>query len=305
MDLELELVADGLGFPEGPVAMADGSVIVAEIIPACMTRIWPDGRKERLVETGGGPNGAAIGPDGALWICNNGRAFSYREQDGLIIPGRTPADHEAGSIQHWDFARGRLETVYRECEGAALIAPNDLVFDSAGGLWFTDHGCDTPDGRRHGALCYAPAGGAPVRRMRHGLLSPNGVGLAPDESCVYVADTWLQRLWAFDLEAPGRLAPQPGYAPGRVVANLQHYQLLDSLAVEAGGKICVATIVNGGISVIDPDGSVEHLPVPDPVTTNIAFGGADMRTAWITAGATGRLYKTRWPRPGLKLAFNG
>ena len=100
------------------------------------------------------------------------------------------------------------------------------------------------------------------------------------------------------------LAPAPGYAPGRVVANLPGYQLLDSLAVEAGGKVCVATIVNGGITIFDPDGSTEHVPVPDPVTTNICFGGADMRDAWITAGATGRLYKARWPRPGLRLAFN-
>ena len=80
--------------------------------------------------------------------------------------------------------------------------------------------------------------------------------------------------------------------------------MLDSLAVEAGGKVCVATIINGGITAFDPDGSTEHYAVPDLVTTNICFGGADMRDAWITASSTGKLYKTRWPRPGLKLNFN-
>jgi gluconolactonase len=297
--MELELVAEGLRFPEGPVAMADGSVILTEIRGPCLTRIRPDGGKEVIAETGPGPNGAAIGPDGAVWIAVNGGAFSYRDQDGLAIPGPTPPDHEAGSIQRFDLASGRLETIYD-----GLIAPNDLVFDSAGGFWFTDHGVSTEGGRRYGALYYAGGDGAALSRQRHDLFSPNGVGLSPDQRTVYVADTWLQRLWAFDVERPGVLAAPPGYAPGRVVANLQGYQLLDSLAVEAGGKVCVATIVNGGVTIFDPDGSTEHVPVPDPVTTNICFGGAEMRDVWITAGATGRLYKARWPRPGLRLAFN-
>ena len=302
--MELELVAEGLEFPEGPVAMADGSVLVVEIKGRRITRVLADGRKEVLAETGGGPNGLAIGPDGALWIADNGGSFSWHEQMGLTVPGPTPPGHEGGSIRRFDFASGRLETVWESCDGRRLVGPNDLVFDSSGGLWFTDHGCTTADGRRFGALCYASADGPGVSRQRDGLLSPNGVGLSPDERILYVADTWLQRLWAFDVEAPGVLAP-PGLAPGRVVANLPDYQLLDSLAVEAGGRVCVATIVNGGITAIAPDGSFEHVPVPDPVCTNICFGGADLRDAWITASGTGRLYKARWPRPGLRLAFNG
>jgi len=297
--MELELVAEGLKFPEGPVAMADGSVILTEIRRNSLTRVHPDGSTEMLAETATGPNGAAIGPDGAVWIAVNGGAFSYRDQDGLAIPGPTPPGHQGGSIQRFELASGRLETVHD-----GLVAPNDLVFDSQGGLWFTDHGVSVEGGRRFGALYHAGVDGASPSRQRGDLISPNGVGLSPDGRIVYVADTWLQRLWAFDIAEPGKLAPGPGYAPGRVVANLQGYQLLDSLAVEAGGKVCVATIVNGGITVFDPDGSTEHLPVPDPVTTNICFGGADMRDAWITAGATGRLYKARWPRPGLRLNFN-
>lgn len=300
--MEMELVAEGLEFPEGPVAMADGSVLVAEIRGRRITRVLPDGSKAILVETGGGPNGLAIGPDGALWIADNGGAFSWHEQMGLTIPGPTPPGHEGGAIRRFDFASGRLQTVHESCDGRRLLGPNDLVFDSGGGLWFTDHGCTTADGRRFGALCYADDSG--VSRQRDGLLAPNGVGLSPDERIVYVADTWLQRLWAFDVEAPGRLAAPSPIAPGRVVANLPDYQLLDSLAVEADGQVCVATLVNGGITVIATDGRFEHVQVPDPVCTNICFGGEDMRDAWITASGTGRLYKARWPRPGLRLAFN-
>ncbi|HEX8467968.1 MAG TPA: SMP-30/gluconolactonase/LRE family protein [Allosphingosinicella sp.] len=301
--MEIELVAEGLEFPEGPVAMADGSVLVAEIRGRRISRVSPDGSKAMLVETGGGPNGLAIGPDGALWIANNGGSFSWHEEMGITVPGPTPPEHEGGSIQRFDFASGRLETVYESCGGRRLIGPNDLVFDSGGGLWFTDHGCTTVDGRRFGALCRATAN--LVTRQRDGLFAPNGVGLSPDGRTVYVADTWLQRLWAFDVEAPGRLAPPaPLGPPGRVVANLPGYQLLDSLAVEADGRVCVATIVNGGITAIEPDGTLEHFPFPDPICTNICFGGPDMRDAWITASGTGRLYKARWPRPGLKLEFN-
>jgi gluconolactonase len=104
--------------------------------------------------------------------------------------------------------------------------------------------------------------------------------------------------------APGELAPGPAFAPGRVVCNLPGYQLLDSLAVEASGKVCVATIINGGVTAFDQDGSVEHYPFPDILCTNICFGGPDLSTAWVTASSTGKLYKAKWPRPGLKLNFN-
>jgi gluconolactonase len=302
--LDIELVAEDLLFPEGPIAMADGSVILTEIKGQRLTRIHPDGRKETVVETGGGPNGAAIGPDGAIWITNNGGSFEWLDRDGLTIPGPTPASHQGGSIQRFDLESGQLSTVYDACDGRRLIGPNDLVFDKQGGFWFTDHGCSTGEGRKHGAVYYAKTDGSHISRQRDHLISPNGIGLSPDERTVYVADTMLGRLWAFDVAGVGELAPGPGFAPGRVVANLQGYQLLDSLAVEATGKVCVATIINGGITAFDPDGTVEHFAFPDLICTNICFGGADMRTAWITASATGKLYKARWPRPGLKLNFN-
>jgi len=302
--VDIELVAEGLLFPEGPIAMADGSVILTEIKGQRLTRIHPDGRKETLVETGGGPNGAAVGPDGAIWITNNGGSFVWLDRDGLTIPGPTPATHEGGSIQRFDLKTGQLSTVYEACDGKRLIGPNDLVFDRHGGFWFTDHGCSTPEGRKYGAVYYAKTDGSHISRQRDHLIAPNGIGLSPDERTVYVADTQLGRLWAFDVAGVGELAPGPGFAPGRIVANLPGYQLLDSLAVEATGKVCVATIINGGVTAFDPDGTVEHFPFPDLICTNICFGGPDMRTAWITASATGKLFKARWPRPGLKLNFN-
>ncbi|ATQ42297.1 SMP-30/gluconolactonase/LRE family protein [Caulobacter mirabilis] len=302
--MEIELVAEGLRFPEGPIAMQDGSVILTEIAGQRLTRITPDGRKETFAETGGGPNGAAIGPDGAVWVTNNGGSFDFQEINGLLIPGPTPPSHKGGYIQRIDPKTGKIDTVYDQCDGKPFNGPNDLVFDKSGGFWFTDHGCSTPEGRKHGALYYARADGSKVSRVREHMISPNGVGLSPDETVVYMADTMLGRLWAFDIVEPGVLAEPPPFQPGRVVCNLPGYQLLDSLAVEASGKVCVATIINGGITVFDPSGATEHFPFPDLLVTNICFGGPEMTTAWVTASGTGKLYRAKWPRPGLKLNFN-
>ncbi len=303
--MDMQLIAEGFQFPEGPIAMADGTVILTEIKRQTLTRVHPDGRTDILVNTGGGPNGAAIGPDGAIYITNNGGAFEWLDNQGMTIPGPTPASHTGGYIQRYDLATGALTTLYSECDGRKLIGPNDIVFDKQGGFWFTDHGCSTPEGRKFGAVYYAKIDGSHVSRQRDHIISPNGIGLSPDEKTVYVADTQLGRLWGFDVAEPGVLAPQVGFGPGHVVANMPGYQLFDSLAVEACGKVCVATIINGGITTIDPDGSSEHFAIPDLIVTNICFGGDDMKTAWITASATGKLYRVKWPRPGLKLNYNG
>src|SRR4029453_4744117 len=110
--MDIELVCEGLEFPEGPIAMADGSVVLTERKGQRISHIPPDGRRETVVETGGGPNGAAIGPDGAIWITNNGGSFVWLDNGGLTIPGPTPPTHTGGYIQRYDFATGKLETVY-------------------------------------------------------------------------------------------------------------------------------------------------------------------------------------------------
>ncbi len=304
MPIEPTLVAEGLRFPEGPVAMADGSVLLVEISRGTLSRVRPNGAIEVVAELGGGPNGAAIGPDGAAYVCNNGGRFTWREQDGSIRPGPTPPEHAGGSIQRVDLATGAVTTLYDSGEGRRLLAPNDLVFDRHGGFWFTDYGTSDLDGARFGALYYARADGSLIRRAGR-LPSPNGIGLSPDGQTLYAADTQTGRLWACDITGPGELGPGmlPGL-PGRVLASLPGYQLVDSLAVEADGRVCVGTLVNGGITLCTPAGALEHIPLPDPMITNIAFGGPDSQDAWITASSTGRLYHLRWPRPGLVLAYN-
>ena len=127
------------------------------------------------------------------------------------------------------------------------------------------------------------------------MLPANGIGLSPDENTVYVAETPTARLWAFDLSAPGTVKPRDVIyrgERGKPVAGLGGYQMFNSLAVEACGNVCVATLVSGCISVIAPDGSiVEQVPTGDRVTTNIAFGGPELEDRLhhaVRQGRTGR-----------------
>jgi gluconolactonase len=90
-----------------------------------------------------------------------------------------------------------------------------------------------------------------------------------------------------------------------MLCGLPGYQLFDSLAVDGDGNVCVATLVNGGITVISPEGEViDFIEVDDRITTNICFGGPDHKTAYITASSTGRLLAMEWPYKGLKLHWH-
>lgn len=300
--MDFELVADDLGFPEGPVWMEDGSIILVEISKGCVTRIWGDGRKEVIATPGGGPNGAAIGPDGALWICNNG-GFKYHERNGLLIPGNCPDDYSGGRIERIDLSTGKVERVLDTVEGFPLKGPNDLVFDRDGNLYFTDHGKTYSRHRDFGGLFFLSNGASEAVELDHHHTSPNGVGLSPDEKTVYMADTMTARLWAFDLSAPGKIEQTSPFNKGRVVATMPNLQYFDSLAVAASGNICVATILNGGVTTITPEGAHSHIAFPDPFVTNICFGDEGLNEAWVTLSGTGKLAKCTWPEPGLKLNY--
>ncbi len=300
----MRTIATGLQFPEGPIAMSDGSVILVEIKRGALSRVTSDGKITVVAETGGGPNGAAIGPDGACYVCNND-GFEWHDLGGLLIPGNQPADYIGGRIQRVDLSTGKVRDLYTACDGRPLRGPNDLVFDRHGGFWLTDHGKMRERDRDRTGLFYARADGSSIREVVFPLDAPNGVGLSPDGTKLYAAETFTGRVWTWDVVGPGELAMNPlGPGGGALLCGLPGYQLFDSLAVDGAGNVCVATLVNGGITVIAPSGEVlEHVATGDPLTTNICFGGADLRTAFITCSGTGQLVAMDWPRPGLRLAY--
>jgi len=301
-----DCVASNLGFPEGPVALPDGSVLVVEIARGCLTRIGLDGARQIVAQTGGGPNGAAIGPDGAVYVCNNG-GFEWTREGGLLRPAGQAADYRGGLIQRVDLRTGVVEALYTAYEGRRLCGPNDLVFDQTGGFYFTDTGKRRDHEIDRGAVYYARADGSAITRVITPIPFPNGIGLAPDERTLYVAESETGRLWAFAIRAPGELdlLPFPSPNGGRYVHGSAEYQRYDSLKVEQDGRICIATLVKGGITSFQPDGSAtEFVQLPDRMTTNLCFAGPDRRTVYATLSGTGQLVKLRWPRAGLALNFN-
>ncbi|MBV8492713.1 MAG: SMP-30/gluconolactonase/LRE family protein [Alphaproteobacteria bacterium] len=301
---DVNIIARDLGFPEGPVWMADGSVILGEISGRKVTRVAPDGSKSEIGKAGGGPNGVATGPDGALYVCNNGGAV-YQSTPSFLSTGPGP-DYQGGSIQRIDPKTGETRVLYSECNGHKLSAPNDIVFDSEGGFYFTDLGKRYATHRDNGGLYYALPDGSKIVELVYPMLTPNGVGLSPDERTVYVADTESSRLFAFEIVAPGTVKHDPFPAPfgGHCVCGLPGFQRFDSLAVEASGNICVATLIAGCITVISPKGEVvRQVQMPDIYPTNICFGGPELRTAYITLSASGQLASMEWPEPGLRLNF--
>jgi gluconolactonase len=266
--------------------MPDGSVILVEIERGTLSRVSAQGEIHVVAECGGGPNGAAIGPDGRVYVCNNG-GFTWIDDGPFRRPGDTLSpSYSGGSIQAVNLSTGAVETLYTECDGEPLKGgPNDIVFDAEGGFYFTDLGKRRGRTMDRGSVYYAHPDGREIREVVHPIETPNGIGLSPDGRTLYVAET---------------------LGAGRLVYSFTGYERLDSLAIDSEGNIVVATLGTGCITALSPDGRVRAVvPVPefDLMVTNVCFGGDDLRTAYITSSGLGRLYATKWHCPGAPLNF--
>jgi gluconolactonase len=324
-----EVVATGLEYPESPIACPDGSVILAEVKGGRLTRVRPDGTKETVAATGGSPNGAAYGPDGKIYVCNSG-GFVWIPVGPLWVTGPQPPDYRGGSIQRVDAATGTVETVYttfattdpvtKQPATLPLKGPDDLVFDAAGGFWFTDWGKARWRDRDVTGVCYARPDGSSIREAIFPLNAPNGIALSPDGTRLYVAETYTRRVLWWELSGPGQIAPNPRTLDGSflLTAAIPGQGILDSMKVDAEGNAWVATMLpdgadprsNGGLTIVSPQGEVlQFLEIavgsPAPLPSNLCFGGDDGRTAFVTCGGSGRLVKVRVSVPGLAPRFFG
>ncbi len=265
----------------------------------------PDLTKQTVAEIAGGPNGLALGPDGALYLCNNGGSFSETTYNGVTYPGPfDPSLYMGGRIQRVDLNTGEVKDLYTHCDGQQLRGPNDIVFDTSGGFWFTDHGI------RHGriydltAIYYAKIDGSMIREVIFPCQAPNGIGLSPDGETLYWAETFTGRVHKATITGEGEVVRKSMRDPASCLAGLSGLQYLDSLAVDGDGNVCVATLINGGITVISKTGEIlEHIATGDPITTNICFGGPDFQTAYITLSGRGKLVSMKWPYKGMRLNF--
>lgn len=285
-------------------------MVVAEVAAGRISRVAPDSATSVVAKPGGGPNGLALGPDGKLYVCNNGGCFTWIDHGAGLIPG--PHDskgYTGGRIERVDLDTGATEVLYTEGGGRPLRAPNDLVFDADGGMWFTDFGIGTERQHDRGAIYYATADGSDIREVIFPLDSPNGISLSPDGKRLYTAETYTGRVFWWDVTDSGAVALVPGLLPhgGTLLRGLggeRTVTALDSMAVDGEGWVCVATLLAGGITAVSPDGEeTEFHHTGDLMTTNICFGGEGLTTAYVSLSSSGQLAAMPWPRPGLKLAF--
>lgn len=312
MPYSVREVASGLGFIEGPVALADGRLLFADVGAGNLKLLDPvSGNVTIFATTGGGPNGIAVGPDGCFYVCNNGGLSFKKTSEGhnVFVPGSHGPNPIQACIQRVS-PDGGVEIVYTHCGDNPLVAPNDLVFDDQGGFFFTDSG--HPKGRLAdlGGIYYARADGSMISELIHDPgphappTQPNGCGLSPDGKRLYVAESGPCRLWSWNVIGSGVIDLEysdGGFNGSSLVYDEPRLAIFDSLAIDSEGFICVGTLLTGGISVITPDGHLDafvQFPEVEPFPTNICFGGADMKTAYVTASGTGKIFQVEWPRPG-------
>ncbi|MCY1054813.1 SMP-30/gluconolactonase/LRE family protein [Nannocystis sp. SCPEA4] len=265
VDGELELIADGHMFTEGPIWSPEGYLLYSDI-PANTIFRWAEGEQPiAFITPSGNSNGLAFDAMGRLVAGEHG---------GRRISRRTIGDPDA-------------ETIVGEFEGQSLNSPNDLTIRSDGTIYFTDPPYGIQPNQQEldfqGVFRVDPQG--QVSLVADDFDRPNGIVLSPDESLLYVADTNGEHVRVFTVEPDGNAVG------GEVFVALQSDLPgdPDGMAVDAFGDLYVSG--GGGVRVVTPDATVlGTIEVPEQVT-NCKFGDPDGKALFITAQA--RVYRIR------------
>lgn len=266
-------IATDWGAVEGPSFDRHGNIFFVSSYRGSIARVAPDGTVSEWANTGGIPAATAFHRDGTMYVTDSGPT-----RHGILTA--TPD--------------GTIATLVDAYEGAPFNGCNDLVFDAAGVLYFSDPWGTTLENRVGGFYRLFPEGR--LERLDHGLAFPNGVALAADGSAVFLAETWTNRIHRYAIRPDGSVGPREPFAvlgdpPGP-----------DGMAFDVEGNLSVAHWDGGRIDVVAPDGRViDAIPVPGPQPTNLAFGGPDRRTLVVTENATGTVFKAEVDTPGLPL----
>lgn len=242
---EWTLVSEGHRFTEGPAVNERGELFFTDVASSRIHRVGPDGKVTLFAENTGGTAGLAFGPDGRVY----GTA--------------------GGSKQIVAFdADGKMTIV------ADNVTSNDLVVSAKGDIYFTD-----PANRQ---VMHIPKGGT-ARVVDKGIERPNGIALSPDQTLLYVADSFGQMSYVFQLQPDGSLAHKQAYFYVHVPPG-QSRSLADGMKVDAEGRVYIATAL--GLQVFDQIGKC-HMILPPPhraALANVAFGGPDLDVLYVTNG---------------------
>ena len=248
--MDATLLASGLGFPEGPVVMPDGAIVICDGNTGELLR-WADGAMGGFADTGGSPWGALLGSDGAIYVTQGGNVPGSGDFSAVPAIQRVSAD-------------GAVEQLATSIAGRPLAGPNDLAFGSDGRLWFTDSGTEQDDryeAREPGRLYALDAGGGGEMVLERPGVYPNGI--------------------AFD--AAGRLHWTESAAhrvcrledgEAATFAQLTDEHVPDGMAFAADGRLFVCTTISGGVTVLSPEGELLEEINLGECATNCIFDGA-------------------------------
>lgn len=267
---EAERLATGFVFTEGPLWHPDGFYYFSDVRASMLYRITPGQAHQVVREKTGGGNGTTFDLQGRLVLC---------EGDNRRVT-RQGAD-------------GRVEVLVERFEGKRLNRPNDVACRSDGSLYFTDPGLRVPLGEREvehaGVYRIAPDGAV---SLVADFEYPNGLAFSPDEGRLYVANTrWAQYIHVLELDAQGAMVRR------RIFADMSSDEtdgVPDGMKVDVDGRVyCTGP---GGTWVFAPDGERLGIIRTPEVPANVAFGGPDSRTLFLTARTS--VYALRVKTPG-------
>ena len=281
--------AAGVAFLEGPAVDDKGNVYFSDIAGNRILKMAPDGAVSVFRADSGRANGNTFDAQGRLISCE-GAEFGGGGRRRVV---RT------------DLKTGKTEVLAERYDGKRFNSPNDVCADGKGRVWFTDprYGPERGDLELDAEAVYRIDADGKVARVlsQPDVQRPNGLALTPDDKTLYVIDSHPQvgghrKVWAFDVSAEGKLSKQ------RLVYDFGKGRGGDGLRLDMKGNLWVAggiltprgpgetTDVPPGVYVISPEGKLlGRIPIAEDVVTNLAFGGPDRKTLYVTAGKT--LYK--------------
>jgi len=255
---EVKKLHTGFDFTEGPAADTAGNVYFSDIPKATIHKVDAAGKLSVFTNKSNTSNGLMFNAKGELVAC---------EMEGAIVA--------------WDVAKASRRVITGEYKGKRYNAPNDLVVDKAGGVYFTDPSFRAPKPlpQEKTAVYYVTANGN-VTRLLDDLPNPNGVRLSPDEKTLYVIPSGQAEMMSYPVEAPGKIGA------GKVYCTLKQAEGKkggggDGLAVDSKGNLYITSAL--GLQVFDPAGKMLGVIAFPEQPSNATFGGADMKTLFVTA----------------------
>jgi gluconolactonase len=252
-----ELLADDLGWAEGPAILPDGRVCFVETFRSQVS-VWEQGKGvSQYSYTAGGPNSCALGNAGELYVCQNGGTTGPWRAENMVAP----------SIQVISAEGKQAEIFSTEIDGIKFNGPNDLVFGSNGSLYFTDPGTyDTSNPDPSYIFELLPNGDGRLLAELDPTTFPNGIAVEADGSIVW-AESYTGMVRRLDISSLKikDICKLPGDMP-----------IADGMAVAEDGRLFVTTVNGGGIDVINYDGSYDQFITVGKIPTNCVFSGTDL-----------------------------